>query len=199
MYPPNNRTFINQDFSANNSSEKFVDPDEECIDFTVWNLLIGRRIELRAYKKICEIRVHLRKAYRCEIIFFQTQVIKKLTPYMEEMLVEFCNGATFICLPEAKIGERNVNYNIWKDVGIINEKDPKLCVLYTKKKVITKVSAILLLSRPITSKKRKVLTDMEAVSLISSAAKCSKETKDQVRKAICKTTAGDSKESRLKN
>jgi hypothetical protein len=144
---------------------------------------------------VCEIKAYLRESFGSELIFFQTQVLKRLVPFMEEMLVEFNNGSVFICLPEIRMGEINVSYNLTKDIVIINERDPVLRVIFTKKKRLTKVYAIVLLSRIIAGSNMKIeQSDVEAINLIRSGKKHGQETEDQLRKAICMTFPNDTEE-----
>jgi hypothetical protein len=83
------------------------------------------------------------EAFGLEFMFFPVRVLRKIINFAEEMLIEFQDNRYYICLPLVIYGERDVARNIEKDIGLVKLNELTLVMLFTKKRAVTKVAAIM--------------------------------------------------------
>jgi hypothetical protein len=55
FYAPHFKCFVNQEFADESCFNKYVDEDEEGMDFSEWNSIVGGGKGLRPYKRVCEV------------------------------------------------------------------------------------------------------------------------------------------------
>jgi hypothetical protein len=113
---------------------------------------------------------------------------------MEVMVLEFADEVAFICLLELNPGDRNTSFNLAKNLEVVDEGDPVLGTMTKMKTIISKVSAIIMLSKSISNlNSRKKKRDVETINLLKNDIDESKKVQKQVKKAVGKTSVEEPK------